>query len=375
MIQDRGIFSDPLEGWGNEDLLFSEKARELARADDAEVFELLDWPELRTEFEKHEASAKRSKSTNRTLGFVAVCMVGFGAAALPLVSLASAPALIPVTLVCVTLIVMGFLSGVVHFVVNYGTPPWLSHRLFAERLRHLYFQAALSNFDLLFGGLTKTQTSSLWYEARSKILDAAINSFDQQSKSGWRQIREDRDFQSFEVLGCALRPDTLSEAFQSCGERDPKAFGRLIHRLYLQRIHIQYEFTARNLAQTVATPPLRHQLARTLLVISTLGVPALALSVGIFLLLGNEGAAYVLLAFLGTLASIGLTARVVEEGLKFKADEERYSSYLSAIRAVKEAFMSGGNRDKALALRRLEQEAYRETRQFFVTHLDDNFLG
>ena len=375
MVQDRGILSDPLKGWGNDDLLFNEQARTLAKDDDAGVFELLDWPEFRVEFQKHENSAKCWKKKSRTLGFSAVCMLGIGSAALPVVSLTGAPVLLPLTFVCAVLIVCGFSFGFIHLCSNRGTPPWLSHRLFAERLRHLYFQVILSEFDLLFSVLSGVQPKTHWYEARSKKLNAAIDSFDQQFRSGWREMRDDIDFRDFEVLGCDLNSDKLSRAFQLADEQDSETFERLINRLNRQRIDIQYNFTARNLTQTVATPPLRNELLSVFSALSVVGVPLVALVMGVFLFIGDGGVVHILTACLGTLASMGLIARVVEEGLKFKADEERYSAYLSAVRVIKESYSSGGSKEKALAFRRLEQEAYRETRQFFVTHLDDKFLG
>ena len=68
----RDDFEDPQAGWANDDILFTKPARMALGARHPAALRVLDWPELRALFGKHEAPANRHGRADRRFGMVSV---------------------------------------------------------------------------------------------------------------------------------------------------------------------------------------------------------------------------------------------------------------------------------------------------------------
>ena len=72
------LFADPLAGWVNDDILLDKDARRRLGAEHPQALRVLDWPELRALFNKHEAPANHHARRDRRLGLASV-LVGVAA--------------------------------------------------------------------------------------------------------------------------------------------------------------------------------------------------------------------------------------------------------------------------------------------------------
>jgi hypothetical protein len=84
-----------------------------------------------------------------------------------------------------------------------------------------------------------------------------------------------------------------------------------------------------------------------------------------------------LIALSGVAAAWGLYFRLVDQGMGYSLDAERYELYAEQVGLVRHRFNAAGEdlQDKISALRQLEIYTYREMRQFLRTHLRSRFLG
>jgi len=64
-----GTFDDPLKGWPNDDLLLTAKGAPIWKPHTRRPFRVLDWPELRTAFERHNDAATKAKRKSRVQAF------------------------------------------------------------------------------------------------------------------------------------------------------------------------------------------------------------------------------------------------------------------------------------------------------------------
>src|SRR5262249_31132220 len=83
----------------------------------------------------------------------------------------------------------------------------------------------------------------------------------------------------------------------------------------------------------------------------------------------------ILIALSGVAAAWGLYFRLVDQGMGYTIDAERYEAYREQVDLVRRRFNAAQNdvHDKIAALRQLELFTYREMRQFLHTHLGSRF--
>ena len=130
--------SNPFADWKNDDLLMGEEFRKDLEKTNKPLFDILDWPELREKFARHEVAAKTGKKTSRLQGLISIAAAGAG------VMLLSAMPALPhqlegrLSLIALGLMSGGGLLGLLHWLMLNAKLNWLANRFWTERLRQFY---------------------------------------------------------------------------------------------------------------------------------------------------------------------------------------------------------------------------------------------
>src|SRR3977135_35991 len=113
----RSPLDDPLANWPNDDLLITCESRAKMRRIRPALLRVLDWPELREAFIRHDAPAGRGKRNSNYEGLLAVMMAGLGIIALGLSPLFSRETEGIVATAALCLMGIGGLLGILHWLL------------------------------------------------------------------------------------------------------------------------------------------------------------------------------------------------------------------------------------------------------------------
>ena len=149
-----GLFIDPLADWPNDDLLIREKSRDTLRRTYPELLRVLDWPELREPFVRHDGPAGRNKRASHRQGLLGIAFAGIGVVLLGVTPALSHRAEAVVSTFALLFMSIGGGLGVLHWVFLRSRFTWLGHRFWTERLRQLYFQSLVNTLDLTVTAMT-----------------------------------------------------------------------------------------------------------------------------------------------------------------------------------------------------------------------------
>jgi len=362
-----GKFVDPLKDWPNDDLMVRKETRAIWRQNRPTAFRVLDWPELRQEFELHDAPASRGKRASRIQGLLSVALAGLGIIVLAVTTVLPAEALHAVTLAALLLMFLGGGLAIAHRLLLSSRDVWLGHRYWAERLRQLHFQSLLVHFDLVCAAITDRKHLAELHRLRGVWLDD-FKSEARDPRAQIKEICEDRA-----ATRTWLRPDWHeARSFRAEG---PNAEA-LFEALGKQRIGIQYHYAKLNLGDDIYSPSVRTRLlkgvasAMTGLVVGIALIGIVTLAIG-HPVLGIGLSGWTMLV--GVASAIGLTSRATNDGLQAEADDERCQWYFEAVGNIKERFESADSVGRLVALRQLEEVAYRDLRLFLRAHKAANF--
>jgi hypothetical protein len=335
---------------------------------------------LREEFERHDISAIPAKRRVNRHGVTGALLSAVGASLLALAQLIpSSAAQSIVVLIGCGFVLIGGVLGLWHLFGHSGRARWLLGRLLAERLRQFYFQYVINNLDAAIAAMGDDTALEKYRSSRDGALRAFIEDTERNLSArgftdsiGW--LAEDHDdarawgesvWQTNRVSNGALMTEDHRELLE-CLSR-----GRIgIQEIYAQANLKPGSSSQKNMARRIAQ---RGNVATLVFVV------ALTLA-GISILLGRGQGSVpsdILIGLSGVAAAWGLYFRLVDQGMGYSLDAERYELYAEQIGLVRQRFNAAGDdvNNKVAALRRLEIYAYREMRQFLHTHLRSRFLG
>lgn len=363
-----GPFGDPLAEWKNDDLLIDDAARTTLSANDAELARILDWPALRTRFVEHENEAKQHRRKSQRTGLVAVLLAVAGVVAAAIAPLVGGLAEGVTAWVAATLTGSGGLLGFWHLAISGRRNAWMTHRFSAERLRQLYFQHLVANAGAAVAAMQDESALAAWSASQLQ----AITDFDQDMADADFAIQE-------------MRRD-LPEAKAWMVEWTTPARGvlrtprgkRLLSYLYRRRIGVQTEYVHKKLQKTIASPRVRSRFFRTTADAFSLLVVFLAFAVSVLIIVKKGSAddeqVKAILAAAGISGALVAALRTLDEGLRSRADSERYEWYLAAVEELEALFPHLSPEAKLQSLRQVERLSYQELRRFVEAHLTARFI-
>jgi hypothetical protein len=355
-----GLLHDPLADWSNDDILLTKPARAALSARHLASLRVLDWPELRALFARHDMPAKKSGRADRRLGFLSVltaasCVIV--AAATPLAGplarwVGSLAALLAVAAVALALLRRADVRA---------NARWLAERYWTERVRSLYFQTIVNNLGLVADAMRDDTALGRWKVTRATALKALPEPEDVTSR-----------------VPRLAGPVAEEETWISPDWRQPpptpapsEELDTLLALLRSQRFDVQLAYSDAKLSDSLRAPARRSAAVRR----GSQVLPALAV--------GAAGAAGVMLASGAAVGDVGvrlalaaaaaamaaaLALKMLNEDLRLSDDAARYAWYSAAVTRARARFDAGGLAEKVAALREMEVIAYRDLREFVAAH-------
>jgi hypothetical protein len=360
--------SNPFANWKNDDLLMGEEFRRDLEKTNKPLFDILDWPELREKFARHEVAAKTGKKTSRLQGLISIAAAGAG------VMLLSAMPALPhqlegrLSLIALGLMSGGGLLGLLHWLMLNAKLNWLANRFWTERLRQFYFQSLVSSLDVCVAAMTdKAALAALKAKRAEWLADFYVYPNDPRDRMG--TIRNDRT-----ETGSWLRPEW--RVVHTPKTHTPE-LDTLLGALHRQRIYIQSYYAKLNLSPSLYVPSTRARLLQGISHASTVLIVFASIVgwIGYFTeadLLGTRAVTWASVA--AVLGAIGLIARAANEGLQNEADTDRYEWYAEALEELDERYEKAGIAGRVKELRAVEELSYKEMRRFLRTHDTARFL-
>lgn len=357
-----GFLQDPLADWSNDDILLTKPARAALSAHHLASLRVLDWPELRALFSRHDAPAKSHGRTDRRLGMASVLLAAGGVAvagALPLAWLAGAEKVTGA--VAAALALAGAALALARRMDVRANARWLGHRFWTERVRSLYFQTIVNNLGLVAEAMRDDAAFGRWKVTRAAALKALPEPQDVTA-----QVRE--------LAGPAADADTwVVEAWREPPPTPPPSeeLDTLLALLRSQRFDVQLAYSDAKLSDSLRAPRRRSQAVswggEVLPGIAVLAAAA----AGLVALLGGDlsGVGFRAALAVAVAATAGaLALRVLNDNLLLTEDASRYAWYSAAVTRARARFDAGGLPEKVAALREMEAIAYRDLREFVSAH-------
>lgn len=355
-----GLFGDPLADWTNDDILLTRPARAMLGAKHMRSLRVLDWPELRAQFSRHEAPANRSARHDRWLGIGSASCMGAGLALVGFIPLAGSAAIYlggAALLFCLASAAL----GAVHALDGPARARWLGHRFWTERMRALYFQALVNNLDLVADAMRSDAALGHWKAARARALAAMPTQGDLSARVN--------------QLAGAVSDDeawVLPEWAQAPATPQPsEELEIVLTMLRTQRFDSQIAYTDRKLGDSARAPRPRSRMVQ----FGGRALPAVALAsagaAGLLLLAGQPAEAIAVrlaVATAAAAAAAALALRMVNDDLKLSEDAARYVWYGAAVQRARARFDAGDLGEKLAALREMEVVAYRDLCAFVAAH-------
>ena len=355
-----GLFSDPLAGWPNDDILLTKPARAVLGARHLRSLRVLDWPELRAQFIRYEEPANRHARRDRGLGLGSVSSAAAGLMLAGFAPLAG-PATAYLGAVAVLLCLAGAIFGAVHWLDRPAKARWLGNRFWTERMRALYFQTIINNLGLVAAAMRSDASLGEWKAARVRALAALPTPDDLAAQIGKLAgvVGED---EAWVLSEWALPPGPpeLSEELDI-----------VFTLLRSQRFDSQIAYIDRKLGDSLRAPRRRSQAVALGGQLLPVGAVIAAATAGVLLLTGQPGdgvAVRLALAVAAAATVAALALRMINDDLKLSEDAGRYAWYGAAVQRARARFDAGDLGEKLAALREMEVIAYRDLRAFVAAH-------
>lgn len=372
-----GFLDDPLKGWGNDDLLLTDEQRNFVAQRYPAAFRVLDWPELRTAFEQADKRANASRRSTRAAGVYLVLMAYLGLA------LAAASAILPnirmfmlqldvaAATLGALLTVCASLLGLRVALAGSRKKNWVANRFWTERLRQLYFQFLINNFDLASEAMRADDRLAEYRRIRHRDLTAMLDELERATPLAIEQMSAD-----LAEASPWLRRQWVEES--DVGPAKSPEADALFDALERQRIGVQVRYVETKMMKGVSSPEWRATVIRWWSNVLTGVVLLLTVLVGVSAVVLNSAVAppVLLLLFASTCVSgLVVALRALDEGLQITADFDRYAWYRVAVLSIKRQFEDAqGRRSKLLLLRELERISYQELRRFLMSVVAARFV-
>ncbi|MBL8769849.1 MAG: hypothetical protein JNK30_00580 [Phenylobacterium sp.] len=356
-----GEFEDPEAGWANDDILFTKPARMALGAKHPAALRVLDWPELRALFGKHEAPANRHGRADRRLGAISVAASVSGLVVGAFSPLAP-PALQPVAGgAALALAVGGIGLALFHWLGAHSRSRWLAHRFWTEQARALYFQTLVNNLDLVARAMVDDQAFAEWKVARARALDALPSPEVMPAQLG-RLAGDPRPEEAW------VLPEWRTASV--IPEPSP-GLELLLDILRRNRFGIQLAYTDGKLGASLRGPRRSSEAVRIgsdILPAAAVVAAALAGGLMLFGVTASSTAVKALLGLAASGAAVAMGLRLLNDSLLLTDDAGRYAWYSAAVLQARARFDAGGLAEKVEALRDMEIVAYRDLRAFVAAH-------
>lgn len=354
------IFADPLQNWRNDDLLLDENSRKALADDDAHLLRALDWPELRAAFEPFERDAQAGQGGTLWQRSIVVGFATTGLMVTALVPLLSAGDQSIAGIVASIITVIAGLIAVGYAVRGAWRRTWLRNRFRAERLRQLNFQFLIYHLDLVRAALRDSSAMERLKTARAQALDATLSALsdDNATKVKIDAMLKDEAGE----LGWLL---PVAEVTPSSLRNDPDTL-RLLDAIKRLRIDVQLAYTERKLSRSVQTTDFQALIIDRISQGVSLTMLSLALFVGLSLWMKWTSFSTVLIVIEGLLGAALAGLRLTIDAFGADEDARRYRRYLDECRHRKTEYDAAGDEAEGRyrALRKLEENSYRELRDF-----------
>ncbi|WP_299082950.1 hypothetical protein [uncultured Ruegeria sp.] len=343
------------------------------------VSQFLIWPELVSAFDESENAAKRLKYRVRVFGIIAILLAltglilatantVFDFSSHRIVGLETDDIFSWITLALLFLALV-FGKGILF---GKNRDVWLSNRLRAERLRQFHFQFIMLNAHAIATDSYSVRQALL--SARSKQLERTI-----------KRLRENGYMQSVlddaELSECFLAERVLGL------EESPNdnALEQLREALLELRFKHQRGYALHQLKKSGSGLSLRGSIAdrargvNNLEFMATLLLLVLQLiAVLLTIIMAQDAPFSQTFAFAASVAALVVVAlKSLEEGLHLPQDLTRNRIYAAGCSRLEKEFqtpsMPNGDQAADDILRRMEELAYFETREFVITHSESRF--
>ena len=276
-------------------------------------------------------------------------------------------------------VLLGGIMGLWHLVGRRGRARWLLARLWTERLRQFYFQYTINHLNAAIEAMEGGTKLEAYRSARDGALQAFVGEIqrnvsarDFSASIGWLAD----DHSDAHTWGQNVWQTNLVAP----GTQMTDDYRELFECLSRNRIGVQDIYARLNLKpQSASQGHMSRHTAMWGNVATFVFVVCLTLAGGWILYGRGHGgtASDSMIAASGVAAAWGLYFRLIDQGMGYSLDAERYELYCEQVGLVRQRFDAAADDvyGKVEALRRLELYAYREMRQFLRTHLRSRFLG
>ena len=335
------------------------------------------WPELVEAFKHQEDMAKQRKISSRRSILVSICAF---VASLLVTTTWNSPIVPPhtreegnavVTFLAIVLLVIAIGLGKGLFRWR-SRDEWLTHRIFAERLRQVYFQLLIARIDVIcrYGTIAEDE----FVRTRGMMLETALRRFSQmsyrQSIADDTTLEESRVFDYDDSDLDALDEKKLEEFFRFWKEmRFSWQIDYATAQVRRSTSEFQFGGSLADQAHTVA----KLESMVTILILTLLPISLT------FQLVGGEESTLVQWAVLWSslLAIIVVGLKAYRDGVCLKEDNSRnrvYASYSEKLlRNFKRYEDRQDRRSQLRVMQEMEDLAYFEMREFLNSHSERRF--
>lgn len=376
------VSGDLLKGWPNDDILFTQAGRDYVKKKSPDIFRVLDWPEIRAEFKKHDIPALKSKSANVKTGGLALffSFLGLGVSVLSTVNLDIET---EVRSFAELFLIIGIFFGLWHLWRSRHKKVWLGHRFWTERLRQFYFQFIINNFDLALEATNNNAAMEKYIYLRKNDLESFL-----------RNIPKTALLLEETISDLAETSPWINKNWDKAISISTKHKNTipLLEVLGRQRIGIQKEYTTRKIQSGFKSPIRRADIFNQIINFSTIGMIVLSAIAGLLMFTTVEipwlsdiykpkdpwqiSAGPIRAFFIGAglLGVVIAMIKSVDEALTISVSAERYKWYLASVNDIDARFrMSESPDEKIKILRELERLSYQELRRFLDVNMNSKF--
>jgi hypothetical protein len=361
----------------NDDIALADDDLDFLREQFPEILHVLDHPDLREEFAKHEKVANTSKRKVHKVGLLAIVFAGvvlLGAAAKPILHLVHLPALVGTVLVWLEVLALAAaMIALGGFAIGKHKHKWLEARMMTEILRAWHFQYMIYKGREIEQSCGDDAALAVFRAQRKKEFEAFVHEWAGKADSYFQNLVENADVQYVPLH----RQQTQYSGEGGIREKVFIAYRML--RFQHQMTYATYKLkkaTDRQLWQLLKWPTrvLQDRLefvARFCVVMSL----ACSLVVIISHLSGaDDVAAFVSVAIVALLV-VNAIARTIQDGLATPKELERYRDYQQKARYLLYGFEHASKPEEKLEfMRDMERAAVEELRSFLRANEEARFV-
>jgi hypothetical protein len=359
----------------NDDLLLSQVERDLAEQRFAEIFHVINFPELRELFQRYEMLGGLGKATRHHIGLLAVALAAIGLlAATPLLSDEYGKTwAVVIGVVSAILGMVGVWIGSFGIFSGESRERWLCARLMTERLRQFQFQILTNRLPEVLSSSTFGATGKQNFIDQRKMWLAEFRlAYEGHLPARLQAILDDDVEEDFMLL--------RDEGFDVEVLATEARLGQIFAAYRLLRLEHQLQYANYKLRAATDfsnSPVNQFRLLRNigLVLIFLILIAHLAVAVSLSFhwptLADNRVFHFFMLALV-----VGILAtRAVEEGLQPAREVERYTRYRASVVSLLGRFDRAIRPDeKVRVMREMERTSYQEMRGFLKTHFESRYV-